>query len=419
MTFWSLEKISQLHIELTNGCNAACPMCVRFHHNSPLVRPDLKITQITLDQFKQWFSPEMLQQCNLILFCGVHGDPCVARDTYEICEYIAESSPSTKVLINTNGGMRNPDWWSKLGKLFAEKKEAEWQLTFSIDGLEDTNHLYRRNVVWSRLEQNVKAFTQHNPTSDWDFLMFKHNEHQVVEARYKSRELGITNFVPKKALGVDNGTSLSAMPVMNKEGKLDYWIEAPADPKKRNLEDPQGDQVFRSWPFDPEEYKKNKEQKTIEYDYSAKVSRVYDEFTEENTKAYNNTTISCKSEVWFDGGREVFIDSRGYVLPCCYIGTRLNGVYNDLPSLQLYYHMNEYGWDYFDLNKYSLAEIISGNHLENVYANTWEIPEVKCGRMAYCADTCGKFSSIDNIFTHDGIENHSKYPKSHFLEKEK
>jgi len=161
---------------------------------------------------------------------------------------------------------------------------------------------------------------------------------------------------------------------------------------------------------------KNKQLKTTEFDYQSRVSRVYDNFTDENTKSWNNSKIDCKSSVWFDGGKEIFIDSRGYVLPCCYVGTRLNGVYSDDSSLQLHKHMNDYGWDNFDLNKYSLEEILTGNHLDRVYADSWKIPEVKCGRMAYCADTCGKFSSIDNIFTHEGIENTAKYNKKEHWE---
>ena len=43
--FWNSKELVQMHIELTNACNAACPMCVRFYNNSPLVRPDLEIGQ--------------------------------------------------------------------------------------------------------------------------------------------------------------------------------------------------------------------------------------------------------------------------------------------------------------------------------------------------------------------------------------
>jgi len=174
---WTDENLVQIHIELTNACNAACPMCVRFHNNSPLIRPDMQTGQITLELFKKYFPDDILKQTRLILFCGVHGDPCVAKDTYEICKYIGETSPNTKIMMNTNGGMRTPEWWDKMGALFAKYKSREWLITFSIDGLEDTNHIYRRNVVWEKLEANVRAFTKHNPVSAWDYLIFKHNEH--------------------------------------------------------------------------------------------------------------------------------------------------------------------------------------------------------------------------------------------------
>ena len=64
--FWNYTELDQLHIELTNACNAACPMCVRFHNSSTLTRPDLTIQQITLEKFKEWLPPEII---NLILRC--------------------------------------------------------------------------------------------------------------------------------------------------------------------------------------------------------------------------------------------------------------------------------------------------------------------------------------------------------------
>ena len=116
--FFNFPELNQLHIELTNACNAACPMCSRFHVNSPLIRPDLEIDQITIDKFKKYFPPDVVKKCEVILFCGVHGDPGMARDLYEICEYIDEVSPMTVIRMNTNGGMRKPEFWEKMGKLF-------------------------------------------------------------------------------------------------------------------------------------------------------------------------------------------------------------------------------------------------------------------------------------------------------------
>lgn len=411
--FWTLEQLDQMHIELTNGCNAACPMCVRFHNNSPMIRPDLEISQITLDLFMKWFPVEIIQQCRLILFCGVHGDPSVAKDMYEICEYISNCS-TTKVMVNTNGGARTPDWWRKLGLLFAKNKRKDWQLTFSIDGLEDTNHLYRRNVVWDKLKANVLAFTESSPKSDWDFLMFKHNEHQVEEARALCKEWKITNFVPKKALGVDNGTNLKAMPVMNDQGKLDYWIEAPTDPEKRILPVPKDTvTIFEHYEFSVEDYRKAKKEKQVNQNFRDQVRDVYSRIQVTDTTEWDDSKISCKSKVWSANldKKEIFIDNFGRVLPCCYIGTHLNGTYTDIRTLQLHKHMDDYGWDNFSLHKHTLQDILNNNHLNRVFADSWSKENVGCGKLAYCADTCGKRSSIDKIFTHETIENTQKFAK--------
>ena len=211
--FFNFDQLDQLHIELSNACNAACPMCTRFHVNSPLTRPDLEIDQITIEKFKQYFPPEVVNKCEVILFCGVHGDPGMAKDLYEICEYIDQVSPTTVIRMNTNGGMRKPEFWAKMGTLFSKKLRDHWswQITFSIDGLADTNHLYRRNVDWDKLVANAKAFIDAGGRAEWDYLIFKHNEHQIDEAKQLSKNMGFHEFVPKKALGVDNGTSLVSM----------------------------------------------------------------------------------------------------------------------------------------------------------------------------------------------------------------
>ena len=61
LTMFNYKDISQMHLEITNRCNAACPMCMRFYQNSPLLRPDLELGEISGEQFKEWFSPKVNQ----------------------------------------------------------------------------------------------------------------------------------------------------------------------------------------------------------------------------------------------------------------------------------------------------------------------------------------------------------------------
>ena len=60
------------------------------------------------------------------------------------------------IMIHTNGGKGSPNLWRMLAQEL--KDFPQGVVTFSIDGLEDTNHLYRRHVVWENLINNVKAF---------------------------------------------------------------------------------------------------------------------------------------------------------------------------------------------------------------------------------------------------------------------
>jgi hypothetical protein len=410
MNFFNFSELTQIHVELTNACNAACPMCARFHANSTLVRPDLVIEQITIDKFKKYFPPEIIKKLQIVLFCGVHGDPGMAKDLYEICEYIAETNPETAVRMNTNGGMRKPEFWSKLGKLFANQRQDHWrwELTWSIDGLKDTNHLYRRNVNFDNVMANAQAFIDAGGIAHWDYLIFKHNEHQIDEAIELSKKMGFTHFYPKKALGVDNGTNLVRMPALSKEGVLEYWIDAPVNSKNRNLENPVGEPQARHWPFTIESYKRDKQEgRTSDSNYWNRVDDVYKSLAIENNSLLDSATIDCKAKT-MTGGKEIFIDNHGRVIPCCYMGTHLNGVHHDTQSLQLHHEVRKYGWDYFDLNLHTLQEIMEGHHLDRVFTDSWTKPSCAEGKMAYCANICGTYSRVDKIYTHEKMDDKSR-----------
>lgn len=399
-TRFDYKQINHLHIELTNRCNAACPMCMRFHQSSPLLRPDLELGEISFEQFKTWFKPELIKQQNLILFCGVHGDPCIAHDTLEIVEYIIESSPETVITFNTNGGMRNAEWWAKLGTLL--KYNPDSSVTFSIDGLEDTNHIYRRNVKWDKLMTNVKSFISAGGRAYWDYLIFRHNEHQIEEARELAKDLGFVWFLPKKALGLDDGTNLHSMGALNKEGKLDYVIMPPLNAKNRNLEIYKQIDGPSGHEFTLEHYNTQKEEKLIQKTHKWSYDRIYEVIDNSKYEKENSCQIKCKS--FRPDKTDVFIDNFGNVLPCCFVGTHLNGNYADDKTLQLHHEIKKYGLEKFNLNHNTFENIINERHIDKVFVDSWTKDSVANGKMLFCADTCGQVSKIDKIYTHEGRE---------------
>ena len=96
--------------------------------------------------------------------------------------------------FDTNGGLRSEEFWRSLAKIRGV------YCTFSIDGLEDTNHIYRVGVDWNKLERNFTAFIEAGGTAEWKYLIFNHNEHQVEEARDFAKFFGFEKFIPKMSM---------------------------------------------------------------------------------------------------------------------------------------------------------------------------------------------------------------------------
>jgi MoaA/NifB/PqqE/SkfB family radical SAM enzyme len=183
------DKIKAVHIELTENCQAGCPMCPRTG-NSRLTMSELK-----LEDIKKIFHIDLIKQLDIISLCGNFGEPIVASDCLEIVQYFRSHNDQMYISINTNAGARGQQWWSQLAQAINKKGTV----IFGIDGLEDTNHIYRVNVKWNNAISNAKHFIEAGGLAKWDFIAFEHNEHQIESARQISEEMGFVQFRVKKS----------------------------------------------------------------------------------------------------------------------------------------------------------------------------------------------------------------------------
>jgi hypothetical protein len=125
-----------------------------------------------------------------IHFCGNIDEPTLNPDILPILHHISEQiSDKTKIFISTNGGTQNELFWKALAQI------PKVITVFGIDGLENTNHIYRKNVKWAKVLSNVKTYIKHGGKGAWQFIVFEHNEHQVDEAEKYSQELGFSYFI--------------------------------------------------------------------------------------------------------------------------------------------------------------------------------------------------------------------------------
>ena len=138
---YELKDIKVVHLEVTQNCQAACPMCERNIRGEGL-NPHLNLDELNLQDCKQIFTPSFIKQLDSMYMCGNYGDPIIAKDTLEIFRYFRNNNPDIWLSMNTNAGARSETWWYDLAQIFGRNG----RVIFSVDGLEDTNHIYRQNV---------------------------------------------------------------------------------------------------------------------------------------------------------------------------------------------------------------------------------------------------------------------------------
>lgn len=185
-----MYEIIKLDTEITNRCNAACPQCPRTGTNSGGLSDIMDrsgIYDVPVESFDKILCSAAGLNINKVTYCGNYGDPIMHPKAMEIFEKVAGYGVKYQN-IDTNGGVRPTEWWSQLGKI------PGMHVTFALDGLEDTNHLYRVKTKWSRIMENVKAFIEAGGTAHWIMIVFKHNEHQVEEAEQLSKKMGFESF---------------------------------------------------------------------------------------------------------------------------------------------------------------------------------------------------------------------------------
>jgi outer membrane receptor protein involved in Fe transport len=202
-----------------------------------------------------------------ISFNGNLGDFGLARDAQEIVHYLTDLD--VPVYINTNGSNHNGAWWAQL-------VHPRVCITFDLDGLEDTHHLYRLQTDWQRVVRNARAFIAAGGRAVWQMIPFDHNRHQIDACREMSTNMGFEKFVL-----CDQGRNQG--PVYDRQGNFTHWLgtaTTPPPPLKDMLES------HITW------------------------------YRADQVRAMGSSNIQCYAQ----RSREIYIAADGTVYPCCYLG---------------------------------------------------------------------------------------------------
>jgi sulfatase maturation enzyme AslB (radical SAM superfamily) len=185
MTDWyKTQDIGRVQLEITNYCNAACPYCERGIYPNE----ELNNTNISIKTLKKFFNGNEWPNLNQIHLCGNVDEPTIHPNFFDVIDYLLTVNNTCWITISTNGGARNEEFWKKLASY------DRVRVLFGIDGLNDTNHLYRINVNWDALMRNVKSYISNGGTASWQFIVFDHNQHQIEEAKTLASTMKFIDF---------------------------------------------------------------------------------------------------------------------------------------------------------------------------------------------------------------------------------
>jgi len=200
------REIKVLHLEPTDVCQAACPLCARETNSNFDSR---NRHHLTIDQILHVFDKDQIRSLDKMFMCGNYGDPAAGYHTLDIYRAFRAVNPDIVLGMNSNGGLQNTSWWNELAGIMTGERDY---VVFSIDGLEDTNSIYRVNVDWNKVIANAQAFIAAGGSAHWDMLVYRHNQHQVDEAQTRAQEMGFSWFrakvskrAPVKGLGYPIG----------------------------------------------------------------------------------------------------------------------------------------------------------------------------------------------------------------------
>ena len=200
---WGMPVV--MEIEPTTSCNLRCPQCPsglrEFTRNTGML--DLALYKKIIDEIH----PELIY---LILY--FQGEPFLNTQFLEFVKYAAQKNIYTATSSNAHyftDAMARATIESGLDRLI-----------ISIDGVDQES--YQKYRVGGKLEkvlegtQNLlkwkKKLGKTTPHIIWQFIAFKHNEHQIPEIKRLAKEMGVDELGIKTAQIYDYQTSDTFIP---------------------------------------------------------------------------------------------------------------------------------------------------------------------------------------------------------------
>lgn len=177
-----------LTIDPSNICTLKCVCCPTGQERN--ARPPAILSFAKFKEIIDVLGPYLY----FIDFCN-WGEPLLNKEIFRIISYAGTFGVPMKIDSSLNVALTEKD---------AEElvRSGLTRLNMSVDGAsQGTYEIYRRGGDFSRVVENMKLLVRTKrqwgaaqPHLHWQFLVFKHNEHEIEKARTMAREIGVDSI---------------------------------------------------------------------------------------------------------------------------------------------------------------------------------------------------------------------------------
>jgi len=180
-------------------------------------------TYWTIDDVKNHIDLEIIKNLKNLILCGNFGDAMGNPDIVKIVKYFKEINPNLPININTNGGIGE-------AANFAELAEMGVRIVFGLDGLGKVNELYRVNVKWDKVIENLNSFiSKASPNQlEIQFIIWAETTNQIIPMIDFIKSIGFGQLFLRKPYTTGIKTE-----VYNMQGESTHFL---TEVKKSELE---------------------------------------------------------------------------------------------------------------------------------------------------------------------------------------
>lgn len=378
----NLDNIKKIELEITSGCNAACPGCART------LNPDLLTVQhITFEQIQKIFPDRKYIEGKQFKFCGVLGDPAFNPECLEMVRYLIDNGAFCQ--LSTNGGIRPASWWEELGKISQRSRMLE--VNFCVDGHRETNHIYRVNTNFDVIERNMQAYSYGGlgfAQATWVYIVFDHNEYELEAAEEHAANLGF-QFATRTGMRNSMGGWLAEIKRKNTEqNKIvteTKLITVSGDNEHENKDKlKEIDKFIES--YTGISYQNMKPLKVHRGPrIKKKIERIVPQI-DEDQKQKLLSSITCK----LVHENEIFIASDLSVWPCCFLWDSFFKDHDDIQD-----RLSEFGEGWNSLKYHTINEILEHEWFVHTLPQSWDPSHEK--HFHRCIRTCSLNKAYQNI----------------------